>query len=422
MSDAAMDDELRRRAARRIALALFACQSLGSAGMVLVATVAPLAVTRLAGSPAWAGAPVAIAQAGAASVAFLWGSLMDLIGRRSTLAIGLGVGVVGGLLAGASVAGSAVWPYLAGVCLMGMANSALLLGRFVAAEVAAPERRGRAISTVVLGGTVGAVLGPSIVAPAGRAAEELGVEPLAGPFVAAALLFGTVVMVILLGIRPEPRELARQMASQSASAGAAPPRGLGEILRLGEARVAITALALAQAVMVMLMVITAVHMEAHQHALSGIAFVISSHVLGMYAFSFVSGRLADAWGRRPMIATGGLLLASACIWAPLSTRLMPLSGALFLLGLGWNFCHVAGSALLTDPLGTEERGRTQGFADTVMGIASATGALTSGVVFAAVGFASMAWLAAAVALVPMIVALRGPLPTVTSGTSGASGV
>jgi len=112
----------------------------------------------------------------------------------------------------------------------------------------------------------------------------------------------------------------------------------------------------------------------------------------------------------------------ACLWAPISTRLFPLSGALFLLGLGWNFCHVAGSALLTDPLGPEERGRTQGFADTVMGIASAAGALASGVVFAAVGFASMAWLAAVVALVPMFFALRGPLPRVTSGTPGVGGV
>lgn len=395
------------------------CQSLGSAGMVLAATVAPLVVTRLAGSPAWAGAPVAIAQTGAASVAFLWGSLMDLAGRRPTLALGVGVGVLGSLLAGGAVVGAALWPYLAGVCLMGMANSALLLGRFVAAEVAAPERRGRAISTVVLGGTVGAVLGPALVAPTSRAATELGVEPLSGPFAASAVLFATVVAVILAGLRPEPRELARRRASASAQVEPPPPRPLGRILRLPETRVAIATMALAQAVMVMLMVITAVHMEAHDHHLAGISFVISSHVLGMYAFSVVSGRASDAWGRRPVIAAGGLALAAACLWAPLSTRLLPLSGALFLLGLGWNLCHVAGSALLADPLGPEERGGTQGFADTVMGAASALGALASGIVFAAVGFASMAWLAAGVSLVPVALSLRGAVaPTAASPRAG----
>ena len=171
-------------------------------------------------------------------------------------------------------------------------------------------------------------------------------------------------------------------------------------------RLAVTALVLGQAVMVGVMVITAVHMKDHHHGLSGIAAVISSHIFGMYAFSVVSGRMADSWGRRPVILAGSAALLAACLAAPLSPRVLPLAAALFLLGLGWNFCYVAGSALLADQLRPEERATTQGFNDFLIGAASATGAVSAGIVFDAIGYAVMGWLAAAVSLVPLVLALR----------------
>jgi MFS family permease len=182
-------------------------------------------------------------------------------------------------------------------------------------------------------------------------------------------------------------------------------RPLVEILALPDARAAVAALVIGQAVMVALMVITSVHMKHHEHALSSIAAVISSHVFGMYAFSAVSGRLADAWGRRPLIAAGAVALAVSCLWAPLSPQVLPLAGALMLLGLGWNFCYVGGSALLSDQLRQVERGRTQGFNDFLIGLVSALGAVSSGLVFAAVGYSVMGVLAAAVSLVPLALLL-----------------
>jgi MFS family permease len=225
------------------------------------------------------------------------------------------------------------------------------------------------------------------------------------------VLFLCVTGLLFAWLRPEPRELARSLAAAAARPEAPlARRPLREILAPADARLAVTALVLGQAVMVMLMVITSVHMKDHHHGLSSIAFVISSHVFGMYAFSVLSGRLADAWGRRPVIASGAVALAVACLLAPLSPQVLPLSFALFLLGVGWNFCYVAGSALLADQLRPDERARTQGFNDFLIGLASAAGAVASGMVFAATGYAAMGWLAAAAALVPVWLAWRSSSP------------
>jgi len=208
-------------------------------------------------------------------------------------------------------------------------------------------------------------------------------------------------------LRPEPRELARQIAAALPSpASPAPARPLGEVLRDGPVRTAMASLVFSQVVMTMLMVITSLHMTHHQHGLGEVSLVLSLHVMGMFAFSLLAGRLTDRWGRAPVIALGAALLIVACLCAPLSLRLLPLTVALFLLGLGWNLCFVGGSSLLADRLRPEERARTQGFNDTLIGLAAATGGLSSGAVFAAVGYGAMALAAAAAAVVPLILALR----------------
>jgi MFS family permease len=125
----------------------------------------------------------------------------------------------------------------------------------------------------------------------------------------------------------------------------------------------------------------------------------------MFAFSVISGRLADRQGRLPVIAAGSAALVLASLAAPLSTSVLPLAISLFSLGLGWNFCYVGGSALLADQLRPSEAARTQGFNDLLVGAASAVGSLASGIVFAAIGYAAMAAVGAAVGLVPLALAI-----------------
>jgi MFS family permease len=154
-------------------------------------------------------------------------------------------------------------------------------------------------------------------------------------------------------------------------------------------------------VMVMLMVIASLYMRSHQHSLTDISLVIAAHTLGMFAFSFLSGRLTDRWGRGPVILTGAGLLVLACTLAPLSPEVLPLPAALFLLGLGWSFCYVGGSTLLSDQLSHAERAKTQGANEWLLGLATAAASLGSGLVFALTSFAVIGILGAALALVPL---------------------
>jgi MFS family permease len=286
--------------------------------------------------------------------------------------------------------------------LTGIANAAVALGRFAAAEVTPPAQRGAAISNVVLGGTFGAVFGPLLVGPMGSLARSLGMDELAGAYLATLGLFAIASIVAFAGIRPEPRDLGKQVAEQYPEVTPhGETRPILQIFLERGALTAVTSMALGQVVMVAIMVITSLHMRGHNHNLGDISAVISSHTFGMYAFSVISGRLSDKWGRGTVILIGSATLLLACVAAPLSPDVLPLAVALFLLGLGWNFCFVGGSALLADQLSPAERARTQGFNDLLVGLASAIGSLGSGFVFAASNYMVISIVAGVIALVPL---------------------
>jgi MFS family permease len=397
--------------ARRISTTLFLAMSLGSAGLILAATISSIIGADLSGNPAWAGVPSAVSLLGAAFASLAWGFAMDRIGRRGSLVLGLILGVFGAGLAAGAVVNRSFPAFLAGLAFTGIAQSALQLSRFAAAEVHPPAERGRAISTVVLGGTVGAVLGPWLVEPVGRLAQRAGYAELAGPFAGSMLLYAIAALLVFARLRPDPRDLGRAVAGlypeDLPPGGTA--RSISEILHAPAPLAAMAVMVAGQMVMVMLMVITALHMQGHQHGLSDISLVISSHTFGMYAFSIFSGQLADRWGRVPVVLIGVGTLILACLLAPLSPDVIPLAVALFLLGLGWNFCYVGGSSLLADHLSPLERARTQGFNDLLIGLASATGSFGSGLVFAAVGYGTMGAVGIGVALIPLALILRWQL-------------
>jgi MFS family permease len=394
------------RIARKITWVLFLSQGLSSAGFIAAFTVNALVAVDLTGRTAMAGVPGALYVLGQACGALVWGWSMDWIGRRRGLAFGQVLGVIGSAIAVAAVVNRSFVSFLIGLILVGMARSAVDLGRFAAAEVHLPSERGRAISKVVLGSTAGAIFGPLLVGPTGRMASAAGFSELAGPYTVGFAGLVLAALLIFAGLRPDPRDIGRELALlYPESIPHQATRPLLEIVRQPGVVVAMGSMVFAQLVMIVPMSITSVHMKAHQHPLTAVSLVISAHTLGMYAFSILSGRMTDRWGRSPVIILGSTLLILSCLLAAPSTNLFPLVAALFLLGLGWNFAYVAGSTLLSDQLSPEERAKTQGFNDLLLNLASAASQVGSGVIYAGGGYGIMGLTAAAAAAVPLTLAL-----------------
>jgi MFS family permease len=353
-----------------------------------------------------AGVPGALYVLGQACGSVIWGFSMERIGRRRALAFGQVIGVIGSVIAMAAVVDRSFFFFLGGLLLVGVARSAVDLGRFAAAEVHLPAERGRAISKVVLGSTVGAVFGPLLVGPTGRLALWAGFAELAGPYGVGCGVLALAAALIFSGLRPDPRDIGRELAlTHPESVPGRATRPLAEILRQPGVVVAMISVVFAQLVMMVPMSITSVHMKTHEHALTAVSLVISAHTLGMFAFSLISGRLTDRWGRGRVIILGSAVMILSCLMAAPSVGLVPLLAALFLLGLGWNFAYVAGSTLLSDQLSPGERAKTQGCNDLLLNLASAASQIGSGLIYASGGFAIMGLAAAAAAVVPLASAI-----------------
>ena len=393
--------------ARKTTGVLFTQHSLASAASVAAATLNSIVGKELSHQAGWAGAPTAVYLLGGALAALGWGYVFDAVGRRDGLVMGLILGSIGSGMAFMAAVNSSFALFLAGLALMGVAAAAVQLSRFAAAEVNLPGNRARAISNVVMGGTIGSVVGPLISGPAGNLAKFLVGNDMAGAYLIGIVLYAIAALVVFIGLRPDPREIGRRVAEKfpETVAGLDVARGVLVILRQPAALVAVLSMVLGQMVMWLLLAITSLHMHDHHLDLTNISLVISSHSFGMYAFSIVSGRLADRFGRGPVILFGSGMLFLSCIAVTLSPDVWPLGIGLFLLGLGWNFCYVAGSALLSDQLSPAERARTQSVNDLLVGLAAAAGSLGSGVIFATFGFNAVGYISAAFSVIPFAAAL-----------------
>lgn len=391
---------------RRLTYILLAGQAVSSAAYLASTTVGALAVLELSGRHELTGVGGFVYMLGSAGSAYVAARGMERIGRRLGLAGGFLLGVAGAALAGFAIMGGLFVPYLIGYLLLGAARGITEQSRYAAAEMVPAESRGRAISTVVAGGTFGAILGPSLVAPLGEWARSLGQNPLAGPWWLAAVVFALTALMLFIFLRPDPVEVGRQLRVYHAAATpiTGEARSWRELLALPAVQAALGALVLGQLVMVMVMAMTSVHVHDHGGQLDVISLIITSHTLGMFGPSFFSGGLVDRWGRVPMIVLGSLLLIAACALAPASLDPFFLSFALLLLGLGWNFTYVAGAALLTDVLTPLERARGQGATEVLVNTASGLGSLAGGPLMAVGGYSLISGIGLLIALAPLALA------------------
>lgn len=384
---------------RRLSWVLFTGVSIGRTGYIAAVTVTTLVAEDMLGSATFAGLPGAVAVLGTALGGHRLSAFMDREGRRRGLVAGYAAMAAGAAgAAGATALGS--FPLLVvALAVFGFGSSADSLSRYAAADVHPGHRRGAAIAFVVWAGTIGSVLGPTLLSPAEGIGRALGIEPLAGSYLVACALAAGALGVIAVMLRPDPLEFADRGTGI---------RAAGPVQVSPTAWTALIGLAVGQAVMVLIMVMTPIHVRHHGHSLRAVGVIIAAHTLGMFAVSPVTGMVADRVGRLPVILAGQATLAASAVLAAVAdeSSTLVLTIALFLLGVGWNFSFVAGSALLTEGAAAESRVRLQGVGDAVVWTSGAVASLSSGLLLAASSYAVLCVVGACLTILPAVLAVR----------------
>jgi len=406
---------------RRTVSTLAVSQALGGVGVTTGIAVAALLAEDILGSARLAGLAQTTQVLGAALAAYLLARVMAARGRRPGLALGYAIGGLGALACVLAGVVDSFALLLVGTLGIGAATAANTQARYAATDLARPSQRARSLSLVVWATTIGAVLGPNLVGPGAAVARVIGVPELTGAFVFTVVAVALSTVWLMTRLRPDPLLLSRDLASARGEAGTGlvSLRHVLAVLRQHpRAAAAMLAVALAHAVMVSVMVMTPLHMDHGGAELTVIGFVISVHVLGMFAFSPLVGWLADRVGRAPVLVLGSVVLLTAVLLAGRAPEghSTGLTWGLFLLGLGWSCCLVASSALLVDAVPLRERPGVQGASDLVMGLFAAGGGALAGVVVAEWGYGVLNVCAGVLALLVLGCAFvarirRTPLPT-----------
>jgi predicted MFS family arabinose efflux permease len=355
---------------------LAANQVLYLVAAITVLTIGGLVGQRLAPSPALATLPIAMVTVGGVLATVPASLLMKRVGRRAGFVVGAVVGGAGG--AATSVLAISLGSFAlfcAGNLLIGVYQAFAHYHRFAAADAASPAFESQAISLVLAGGVAAAFLGPF---NASRATGMLVDLPGAGPY-AVVVVLALVGSVLHLGLRIPDEHRAR----------GGHQRPLREIVATPAFGVAVLAATVGYTVMVLAMTATPLAMHGAGFHLDHAATVMQWHVLGMFAPSFVTGHLIARFGVGNILLSGAGALAASIGTAAAGTEMTNFVLALAMLGIGWNFLFVGGSALLATTHTPAERGKVQGANELVVFTAVAIGSLLAGVLLHTVGWAAL---------------------------------
>jgi MFS family permease len=363
--NAAAADTVRINSTRRNVGLLAACQAMLFTNNSTLIAINGLAGLSLAPNKALATLPVSCWILGSA-IATMPASLhMKRVGRQAGLTSGTFWAIVGALVSAGAIYLQSFWMLCFGTLVWGVYNAYGQYYRFAAADASTPDFRPMAISLVLAGGLVGGILGPTL--------SRWSVDLLDKRFMGAYLVlitFSVATMVLLRFIRiPTP----------SAAERAATGRPLSEIAAQPKFIVAVLSAALGYGVMNFLMTSTPIAMQVCGHPFTAATTVISAHIVGMFAPSFITGALIRRFGVLAVMLTGALLNL-VTIGIALSGISVPhFTAALVLLGVGWNFLYIGGTTLLTETYRPEERAKAQGTNDQAIFIMMLISSFSSGV-------------------------------------------
>jgi MFS family permease len=395
---------------RRTVGSLVVSQALGGVGVSTGIAVVVLLAEDILGSPDLAGLPQSAQVFGSAAGAYAIAALSSRSGRRIGLAMGYGTGAVGAALCLFAAIVSSFGLLIVGALLLGSATAANSQARFAATDLATADTTARALSIVVWATTIGAVLGPNLIGGAGDAADAVGLPELGGAFVLAAAGTGLAAAYLHWKLRPDPLLLSRELATEAEGIAVptGPRRHALAILRDHPRAIGgMVAVAAGHATMVSVMVMTPLHMDHGGAGLEVVGFVLSIHVLGMFAFAPVVGWFTDRVGPRSVLFVGAAILLGAVTLAGRAPEgaSTGLTIGLFLLGLGWSCTLIAGSTVLTESVPLQDRPTVQGASDLVMGVCAGLGGASGGWVVGTWGFDILNVAAGVIALAVVVVAV-----------------
>ena len=367
-------------------------QIAGSAALSAAVTVGAFVIQDLLGQTTpWGGIASATVTIGTAFMAQLLSRLMLRQGRRVGLMAGYSMAIVGGLVAGLGVELQSLTVFLIGLFLFGNGQSANLLSRYAATDLAEPTERGAAMSRILFASTFGAVFGPLLIRPAeelGKAA--FGWNQYTGPWVFSGLFFLASLINVSLRLKPDPLVVAGGLRSQQKLDvnGVASPgvKVLSFLKSSAKTRLAFYGMMISQITMVAVMTMTPVHLRQHGHETVS-AYIISLHIAGMYAFSPFIGRFSDRNGRLNTMLVGCfVLIVSTVMSAFAGSNPIVFFPSLWLLGIGWSFGLIGASSLLVDSVPIQHRVRVQGSADVAMSLCGGLAGFSSGFIRKSFGF------------------------------------
>ena len=406
---------------RRTVRTLLASQMAGGIGLVSGYSVTALLADDITGSKTLAGLAAASLSIGAAIASFPLARLMARSGRRPGLLLGYVLASIGGFFAVlAAITRQFVFLPI-GVALIGIGNATNMATRYAAADLAKPERRASTIGLVVAATTIGSGFGSllslSVFDPIGR---SIGLPDYAGSFLTGALLFLVAAAIVEIRLRPDPLVLAGGVGSDGTDNRIPFRDAMSLILANPKARLAVLAMMVSQATMVGTMTLTPLHMNDGGQSNGAISIMLFSHILGMYAFSPLVGRLADQVGRYPMLLLSGVLVAAGALWAGFTPPegFIGITGGQTVIGLAWCFGIIAASGLLTESFPVEQRASVQGAGDMCMMAFGAVAGISAGAIVAYRSYLDLN-LAAAILGVVLVVAVL--LTVASRGRNGKRG-
>jgi MFS family permease len=383
--------------ARRNVWVLVAAQAVLGSQITMIFVIGGLAGQQLAPNPCLATLPISLIVFGSMTTAPWLSSVMQTFGRRAGFLVGSFGGLAGSLIAAWALTRGDFWMFLVGSYMTGIYMSAQGFYRFAATDMATDDFKPKAISYVMAGGLISALIGPQLV----KVTADATVVPFLGTYLVAIAINVLGMFLFLLLDIPKPPKPDHKA-----------PRGRTRRALLSDPAIAVAVVCamVSYALMNLVMTSTPLAVVGCGFTTSNASDVVSAHVLAMFAPSFFTGHLITRFGAERIVAAGLLILALAGGVALQGVELFNFFGALFLLGLGWNFGFIGATTMLARAHSPEERGKVQGLNDAIVfGCVTVASLASGGLMNCAGGNAVEGWNAVNLAMAPLLALAGGAL-------------